>query len=75
MPRTFRSHEKDFRHEPSTCCSAAPIADAAVEIRCLQRENDYLRRQREIIKSLEHTLRGPAERYALIDFMRENPKI
>jgi hypothetical protein len=47
--------------------------DAVAEIRRLQRENDYLRRQREILKkSHEHTLRGPAERYALIDAMREN---
>ena len=30
--------------------SAAPIADAAGEIRRLQREVDYLRRQREILK-------------------------
>jgi transposase len=30
--------------------SEAPVADAAAEIRRLQRENDYLRRQREILK-------------------------
>ncbi len=30
--------------------SEAPIADAAAEIRRLQRENEYLRRQREILK-------------------------
>lgn len=30
--------------------SAAPLADAAGEIRRLQRENEYLRRQREILK-------------------------
>jgi transposase-like protein len=30
--------------------SEAPIADAAAEIRRLQRENDYLRRQREILE-------------------------
>ena len=30
--------------------SAAPITDAATEIRRLQRENEYLRRQREILK-------------------------
>lgn len=30
--------------------SAAPVADAAAEIRRLQRENEYLRRQREILK-------------------------
>ncbi len=30
--------------------SAAPIADAAGEIRRLQREVEYLRRQREILK-------------------------
>ena len=28
----------------------APVADAAAEIRRLQRENEYLRRQREILK-------------------------
>ena len=30
--------------------SEVPIADAAAEIRRLQRENEYLRRQREILK-------------------------
>ena len=30
--------------------SAAPVADAAAEIRRLQRELDYMRRQREILK-------------------------
>lgn len=30
--------------------SGAPVADAAAEIRRLQRENEYLRRQREILK-------------------------
>ena len=30
--------------------SEAPLADAAGEIRRLQRENEYLRRQREILK-------------------------
>lgn len=30
--------------------SEAPMVDAAAEIRRLQRENDYLRRQREILK-------------------------
>jgi transposase-like protein len=30
--------------------SEAPVADAAAEIRRLQREVDYLRRQREILK-------------------------
>ena len=30
--------------------SGAPVADAAVEIRRLHRENEYLRRQREILK-------------------------
>jgi putative transposase len=53
--------------------SEAPLADPAGEIRRLQRENEYLRRQREILKkSYEHTLGGTAERYALIDSMRKN---
>lgn len=30
--------------------SGAPVADAAAEIRRLHRENEYLRRQREILK-------------------------
>ena len=30
--------------------SGAPLADPAAEIRRLQRENEYLRRQREILK-------------------------
>lgn len=30
--------------------SAAPVADPARELRRLQRENEYLRRQREILK-------------------------
>jgi len=30
--------------------SAAPVADAVAEIRRLQRENEYLRRQRDILK-------------------------
>ena len=30
--------------------SEVPLADAAAEIRRLQRENEYLRRQREILK-------------------------
>jgi transposase-like protein len=30
--------------------SEAPVADAAVEVRRLQREVEYLRRQREILK-------------------------
>ena len=36
--------------KPSTCCSAAPLAEGAGDIRRLQRENEYLRRQREILK-------------------------
>jgi hypothetical protein len=32
--------------------SEAPLADPAGEIRRLQRENEYLRRQREILKKL-----------------------
>ncbi len=42
---------------------------AASEIRRLQREVEYLRRQREILKSHEHSLRRPRERRAMITAM------
>lgn len=38
------------RPQPGKAAAAAPVADAAAEIRRLQREVDYLRRQREILK-------------------------
>jgi transposase len=38
--------------------SGAPLADAAGEIRRLQRENEYLRRQREILKKAMSILSG-----------------
>lgn len=45
--------EAAARREPGKAAAAAPvvpIADAAAEIRRLQKEVDYLRRQREILK-------------------------
>lgn len=82
MPKTRPPFDGDFRQEAVNLLlgSGRPLKRVAAErplpiqlgrSAALQRENEYLRRQREILKkSHEHTLRGPAERYALIDSMR-----
>jgi len=38
------------RRQPGEAAAGMPVADAAAEIRRLQREVEYLRRQREILK-------------------------
>lgn len=45
-----RAGEAAARRQPGQAAAAAPVADAAAEIRRLQKEVDYLRRQREILK-------------------------
>ena len=69
-----------WRNRAISRCDAAQAAgrsegapaDPAAEIRRLQREVDYLPPPaRDPKKSREHTLGGPAERYALIDAMRD----
>ena len=45
-----RAGKADARRQPGEAAAGAPVADAAAEIRRLQREVDYLRRQREILK-------------------------
>jgi len=40
----------DARRQPGEAAAGMPVADAVAEIRRLQRENEYLRRQREILK-------------------------
>ena len=45
-----RAGEAAARREPGQAAAGAPVADAAAEIRRLQKEVEYLRRQREILK-------------------------
>ena len=45
-----RAGKDDTGRKPGESAAGAPVADAAAEIRRLQRENEYLRRQREILK-------------------------
>jgi transposase-like protein len=72
---SFRQWVKDAQsgrslREPKTLAAETP---GKRELWQLRQENDSLRRQREISKKChEHILRGPAERYALINAMREN---
>jgi transposase len=40
----------EARRQPGEAAAGVPVADAVAEIRRLQREVDYLRRQREILK-------------------------
>lgn len=42
--------EAAARPQPGQAAAGAPVADAVAEIRRLQKEVDYLRRQREILK-------------------------
>ena len=52
MPKTHPTYDSGFRQEAVNLLisSQRPLVEPAAEIRRLQRENEYLRRQREILK-------------------------
>ncbi|MGY8643513.1 MAG: hypothetical protein ACKVJU_20760 [Verrucomicrobiales bacterium] len=86
MSNTGKTYTEDFRRDAvellqssgrsatqSSARTWSQRQQLLAEIKKFERENEYLRRQREILKKCsQHPRRGPASGYALIDQMRED---